>query len=253
MCLRVAFVVAFVAALAACSPHHLAGEATLASLDDEELCGRRSNLLNGRLMESELSRRGVDCGPYDEAGLRRGFHLWFLSPTPARVVPPPIAAAERRAALPAPPEEAPGDANDAGSGGMPVPEPASLPAPVPARERPAAPLAAAAPRVPPAAAPLIAPGCAVRSVQAGEEAPPAAAPGLARWSVTFRNTCRFPIRVLYAAAPSSGLAAATGLLQPGETSPPAPIESGFRQPGYVVCGYETTPEAAPCRLSGRTP
>jgi hypothetical protein len=42
----------------------------------------------------------------------------------------------------------------------------------------------------------------------------------------------------------------TELLRPGESSAPAPIESGFRHPGSVVCSYEAVPEDTPCRLPG---
>ena len=72
---------------AACHPLHFADERELTRVNDEELCGRRSNVLNGWLMHGELVRRGVDCAPYDEAALRRGFHLSFLTgqPVPASV------------------------------------------------------------------------------------------------------------------------------------------------------------------------
>jgi hypothetical protein len=265
LCCAVALRLAFAALpAAACSPLHLVGEATVAGLDDEELCGRRSNLLNGALMARELARRGVDCAPYDEAALRRGFHLWFLSPEPARAAAPGIPAiAEAPALGPAaslpPVEEAPPPALAAAATTPGRPEaavPDSTPPPLDPPARRSAPAAApgGAPTPPargtPSAAPLVSPGCAARSVAApgGGDGQAAAAAG--RWAVAFRNTCGFPIRVLYAQRQGGGLTGATALLRPGETSPPAPIEDGLRQPGYVVCSYEAVPEGTPCRLAG---
>ena len=248
---------------AACHPLHLADEAALARLADEELCGRRSNLLNGSLMLNELARRGVDCGPYDEAALRRGFHLSFLAPAqPSAPGPTAAGSAESPAAAAAPPpDRVAGD--ESGAEATP-PEPSEAPAapppppppdpPAPARGPAAAtgrpPSVAAAPRAAPAAAPLVSPACAARSVQTDEDDEGRAAQAPGRWAVTFRNACRFPIRVLYAQRPDGGLTGVTELLRPGESSAPAPIESGFRHPGPVVCSYEAVPEDTPCRLPG---
>jgi hypothetical protein len=241
---------------AACHPLHLADEATLARLGDEELCGRRSNLLNGPLMLNELARRGVDCGPHDEAALRRGFHLSFLAPTPPSA-PGPTAAgsAESPAAAAAPPPDRVADDESGGEATPPGPIEASpaQPPPPPDPPAPARHPAAAAARPPPvaaAAAPLVSPACAARSVRTDEDDEGRAALPPGRWAVTFRNACRFPIRVLYAQRPDGGLTGVTELLRPGESSAPAPIENGFRHPGSVVCSYEAAPEDTPCRLSG---
>jgi hypothetical protein len=283
------------AGAAGCSPLNFAREEALVHLPDEELCGRRSNLVNGALMARELARRGVDCTPYDEAALRQGFRLGFLAPPapppaarsilpPSQIAPPaatlgagdslsvlpPVAAgpAESRyfqpstplpppvaSSVPAPlatPPAAPVAPAQEASRVAPPP-PAATPVPAaPAPPRPSAAQVAAAavpspappPAPPPAqpaasgAAPFVTPACAAREVRQED----------GRSTVAFRNTCAFPVRVLYAQRPDGALGAATGLLRPGETSPPAPLEAGFRQPGYVVCSYQSAPESAPCRL-----
>ncbi len=236
----------FVAVLAACSPYHFVGAAVLAGLDDEELCGRRSNLLNGELMVRELARRGTDCAPFDEAGLRRGFHLSFLSPaaSPASVKPPglpsvlePIAPEPIAPLLPEP-DPVPADWTKVGATGNTE----ALTTPQPSRGSPAP-----APRAT-ATAPAVTPACAQRSVQTGADEH--VAPAVRHWTVAFRNTCGFPIRVRYAQRPAGSLTSVTELLRPGETSPPAPIASGFNQPGYFVCSYEAVPESTACQLRG---
>lgn len=347
-----------------CNPYSLAGEGTVVGWTDEELCGRRSNLLNSVTVEREIAQRGLDCAPYDEAALSQGFRLSFLAPQRRAVLPPasvPSGGGVRTYAPPAmplapnglPPMSGPapapapsawgagsapgllpppiprgsllppGEAGPPPSGVAPTlppiagaapapptyaqatpPVPPSVratppaaplveapapvppfvpvppapavagrrePAPVPPREaettpptasppriqateaprsaaaRPelsgadAAPAAAAsAGRAAAAAAPFVTPACAARSI-GGE-------PSSGGASVSFRNTCRFPIRVLYAERPEAGFSAATALLRPGETSAAAPLAPGFRQPGFVVCSYESVPESTPCRL-----
>ncbi len=94
-----------------------------------------------------------------------------------------------------------------------------------------------------AVAPLVAPGCAERIIT-GAGSSQGAGGGRA---VAFRNGCRFPIRVRFAARPGSALTEVTGLLRPGERSGPAPLAEGFAYPGYVVCSYERAPERALCR------
>lgn len=235
-----------VAALAACSPYHFAGQTVLAELDDEELCGRRSNIVNGALMVYELARRGTDCASFDEAALRQGFHLSFLSPAPgpARVaapgLPPVLDPPAPEPVVPLPLEPAP--AQEDATGVSATSRVAAANTPQPARNVPApAPRAALS-------APAITSACASRAVQTGAAERDASAGR--PWTVTFRNTCGFPIRVRYAQRPAEAFTRVTGLLRPGETSPPAPIASGFDQPGYIVCSYETVPEATACQSAG---
>ena len=250
--------------LAGCSPYHFAGESVLSGLSDEELCGRRSNLLNGALMARELARRGVDCAPFDEAGLRRGFHIAFLTPRPAgaepasssttpdQAIPEPAASAP---ASPSPAEVATERGGDPSAGGPPAPQPPASVAPAsvaptsvtPAGLAPADPLRRnGEPARPATAAPLVTSACAERSVRSNRAEPTddAARQGEA----VFRNTCGFPVRVSYMQSPAGAFTGVTSVLRPGEASSPAPIQSGFDKPGYIVCSYETVPQTMPCRL-----
>jgi len=66
--------------------------------------------------------------------------------------------------------------------------------------------------------------------------------------VAFRNSCGFPIRVLYATRANGRPSELTEMLRPGETSNFVRIEEGFDRPGYVVCSYERVPASSACRL-----
>ena len=82
LCCAVALRLAFAALpAAACSPLHLVGEATVAGLDDEELCGRRSNLLNGALMLFDFRvPEGRDLAALALAGVLGGAgHLGLMA------------------------------------------------------------------------------------------------------------------------------------------------------------------------------
>jgi hypothetical protein len=245
-------------ALCACSPGNPAGEAELSLLGNEELCGRRGNLLNGWRMNRELGRRGVDCAPFDQAALDSSFSLSSLLPgvglRTSRAAAPPVSPATAELdpilQLPIQPSIPPLE-RDAGEtttrvvanrdAGMAVVPPAA--GTIGAAPQPGG-MAGPTPRMA-VTAPFVTPACAMRSVQPGPEtdANPAQ-----RWTIIFRNTCNFPIRVRYAERPNNGPTGLTQLLRPGDVSTPALIESGFQQPGYVVCSYEAVADSVPCRM-----
>jgi hypothetical protein len=243
-------------ALCACSPGNSAGEADLRLIGNEELCGRRGNLLNGWRMNRELGRRGVDCAPFEKAALDSSFSLFsFLQGvglgtsraaappvTPAPAELDPIFQLPMEPSIP-PPER---DANETTTRVVANRDAGIAVVPPAAGATGAAPrgMAAPAPRMA-ATAPFVTPACAMRSVQPGPEADTSPTQ---RWTIIFRNTCNFPIRVRYAERPNDGPTGLTQLLRPGDVSTPALIESGFQQPGYVVCSYEAVAESVPCRM-----
>jgi len=248
---RVLTVLGLVGPLMACTPYFAVTSEDLRTAGNEELCGRRGNLLTGGLIQRELAWRGETCAAYDASDEDRP---WF---DPAglfasrREPSPPVAygALETTPSVtldppPPPPPAAYLSPPWAATGADPQPpppsadlSPAAVPAPAapppPAADRPAAAAAAVAP--------LVSPGCAERTILrgAGEET--------RRRAVSFRNRCDFPIRVRYAARSDGRLTEVSPRLGPGETSPPARIEDGFDFPGYAVCSYRSAPESALCR------
>lgn len=100
-------------------------------------------------------------------------------------------------------------------------------------------------------APLVAPACAQRIVRSDNDQTLFESGDLdpqRQLVVAFRNSCHFPIRVLYETRPNGWFTESTALLQPGEASNFVGIENGFDRPGYVVCSYEKVPPSSACRL-----